>query len=68
MPHDLPMFMFRFMIALGKAKGWGTFLRGDVGLWLPPILGPLFWECLHPRALSYSQDNMNLGSCVVERR
>jgi hypothetical protein len=44
---------FRFMITLGKAKGWGTFLKGNGGLWLPPILGPLFRECHHSRALPY---------------
>jgi hypothetical protein len=38
----------------GKAYGWGTFPKCGAKLGYRLILGHLFWECSHPRALPYT--------------
>jgi hypothetical protein len=43
-----------FMI--GKAHGWGTFLKYKATFSNCLVLGPLFWECSHLRALPYTND------------
>jgi len=38
-----------------EAHGWGTFPKCKAKLGYCLILGPLFWECPHPRALPYTK-------------
>jgi hypothetical protein len=67
MPHDLCMFshMIRFALCLtmGKAHRWETFLKCEVELSYDLILGPLFWECPHPRPLSYTKNYVINTKC-----
>jgi hypothetical protein len=37
-------------VTIGKALGWGTFLKCGVEHRL--VLGPLFWECPHPKGFT----------------
>jgi hypothetical protein len=55
-PHDLHRFGSWWILsrALGKAHGGGTFSNCGAGLGYHLVLGPLFWECPHPRALPYT--------------
>ncbi len=43
------MINFDSSFPLGKAHGWGTFPKCGAGLGYHLVLGPLFWECPHPR-------------------
>jgi len=59
-PHDLHRFggfMINFSLCfmIGKAHGWRTFSKCGVGLGYCLVLGPLFWECPHRRALPYTK-------------
>jgi len=47
------MISFASCFMIGKADGWGTFPKCRAKLSYCLILGPLFWECAHPRALPY---------------
>ncbi len=38
---------------IGKAHGWGTFLKCEARLSFPFVLGPLFWACPHLNVLPY---------------
>jgi hypothetical protein len=44
------MINFASCFTIGKALGWGTFLKCGVKHCL--VLGPLFWECPHPRGFT----------------
>jgi hypothetical protein len=39
---------------IGKAHGWGTFLKRGAELAYRLVLSRLFWKCSHPRALPYT--------------
>ncbi len=49
------MINFAACFTSGKAHGWGTFPKWKARLGFRLILGPLFWECPHPRALPYTE-------------
>jgi hypothetical protein len=46
------MINFASCFTIGKAHGWGTFPKCRSGLGYHLILGPLFWECPHPRSFT----------------
>ncbi len=48
------MINFSSCFIIGKAQGWGTFTKCRAGLDYCPILGLLFSECSHPKALPYT--------------
>jgi hypothetical protein len=48
------MINFVSCFTLGKAHGWGTFLKRGAELAYHLVLGLLFWKCFHSRALSYT--------------
>jgi hypothetical protein len=47
------MINFASCFRIGKAHGWGTFPKCRCALRYCLVVGPLFWECPHPRALPY---------------
>jgi len=58
------MINFASCFMIGKADGWGTFPKCRAKLSYCLILGPLFWDCAHPRALSYIWNPPSTLSCA----
>jgi hypothetical protein len=51
---------------IGQAHGWGTFPKCGPRLsYCLIILGPLFWECPHPRALPYTYVLVHENVCLL---
>jgi len=48
------MINFVSCFTVGKAHGWGTFLKRGAQLAYYLVLGLVFWKCFHPRALPYA--------------
>jgi hypothetical protein len=49
------MINFVSCFIIGKVHGWGTFSKCEAGLGTCLVLGSLFREKPHPRALSYTK-------------
>jgi hypothetical protein len=48
------MINFVSCFTVGKAHGWGTFLKRGAQLAYYLVLGLVFWKCFHPMALPYA--------------
>jgi hypothetical protein len=52
------MINFALCFTIGKPHGWGTFPTYGAGLSYHLLLGPLLWQCPHPRAFTLHNKNL----------